>query len=393
MFTIFDLMRPGAGMDAMARQFGLTQDQAQRATEALLPAFMLGLQRSAGNPNAFANLMGAAAPSTSQPQAAGSQALGQLFGPPELTRQIAEQAAHWSGVSAQVMQQMMPIVAGAVIGGLSKFSEVMRDQAASPQAAAGNAAATPYAAWADMMRTMLGGSSAAAPTPQAEPAAPPGGSSPVDAWADMIRTMTGQAPVAPEPAPTPAPPPPAEARRREAAGGMVRRARHRPEGAGAVSRDAAEHLRPVLGRAPRPGLTGGRGAAVSWAMPASRCPLPSDLASDAAGVPRREARLVHASRASARPRLRPSNRQDLRGVLVQGLEQRAFDVGAQEADVLQRPVVEVGEPHHLAPVAQRREHVLGAPDEGVAPPGPVLSPVTRCRNILTSIAISSKVVR
>ena len=116
MFTIFDLMRPGAGMDAMARQFGLTQDQAQRATEALLPAFMLGLQRSAGNPNAFANLMGAAAPSTSQPQAAGSQALGQLFGPPDLTRQIAEQAAHWSGVSAQVMQQMMPIVAGAGAG-------------------------------------------------------------------------------------------------------------------------------------------------------------------------------------------------------------------------------------------------------------------------------------
>ena len=50
---------------------------------------------------------------------------------------------------------------------------------------------------------------------------------------------------------------------------------------------------------------------------------------------------------------------------MQGLEQRAFDVGAQEADVLQRPVVEVGEPHHLTPVAQRREHVLGAPDEGV----------------------------
>jgi hypothetical protein len=200
-FTIFDLMRPGAGMDAMARQFGLTQDQAQRATEALLPAFMLGLQRSAGNPNAFADLMGAMTPGASQPQAAGSQALGQLFGPPELTRQIAEQAAHWSGVSAQVMQQMMPIVAGAVIGGLSKFSEVMRDQAASPPS-------TPYAAWADMMRTMLGGSGAAAPTPQAEPAAPPGGPSPVDAWADMIRTMTGQAPVAPEPAPAAAPPQP-----------------------------------------------------------------------------------------------------------------------------------------------------------------------------------------
>ena len=48
---------------------------------------------------------------------------------------------------------------------------------------------------------------------------------------------------------------------------------------------------------------------------------------------------------------------------MQGLEQRAFDVGAQEADVLEGAVVEVGEPHHLAPVAQRRKHVLGAPDE------------------------------
>ena len=78
---------------------------------------------------------------------------------------------------------------------------------------------------------------------------------------------------------------------------------------------------------------------------------------------------------------------------MQGLEQRAFDVGAQEADVLQRPVVQVGEPHHRAPIAQRREHVLCTPDEESARPGPVLSPATRCRNILTSIAISSKVVR
>ena len=75
---------------------------------------------------------------------------------------------------------MMPIVAGAVIGGLSKYGEVMRDQAARPQAAAGNAAATPYGAWAEMMRTMLGGGSAAVPTlrpsrrrPQLEPRSMP----------------------------------------------------------------------------------------------------------------------------------------------------------------------------------------------------------------------------
>ena len=204
MFTIFDLMRPGAGMDAMARQFGLTQDQAQRATEALLPAFMLGLQRSAGNPNAFANLMGATAPW--HVAAAGGREPGAR---PALRPARADAADRRAG---RALERRLGAGDAADDAdrrrrGDRRPVEVQRGHARpgrEPAGRAGNAAATPYAAWADMMRTMLGGSSAAAPTPQAEPAAPPGGSSPVDAWADMIRTMTGQAPVAPEPAPAPA---------------------------------------------------------------------------------------------------------------------------------------------------------------------------------------------
>ena len=49
-FNIFQMMQPGPGnapLDAVARQFGLSQDQVTRATAALLPAFFLGLQRSA----------------------------------------------------------------------------------------------------------------------------------------------------------------------------------------------------------------------------------------------------------------------------------------------------------------------------------------------------------
>jgi hypothetical protein len=174
--NIFDLMgaaQGGTGLDAMARQFGLTQDQAQRAFTALMPAFALGLQRNASTPDAFANLMGMAGfgqPTEPKAQEKAKEALGQLFGPPELTRQIAEQAAHWSGVSAQVLQQMMPIFAAALVASLSKFSEVMRAQAGSaPAASPSPAAAQPYAAWAEMMRALMGGG--ASPAPQPSPAA------------------------------------------------------------------------------------------------------------------------------------------------------------------------------------------------------------------------------
>ena len=119
MLNFFDLLgaaQGGTGLDALARQFGLSQDQAQRAFAALMPAFALGLQRNAATPNAFSNLMqmmGSGMPAEAQAQ--GKEALGQLFGPPELTRQVAEQASHWSGVSAQVLQQMMPIFAAALV--------------------------------------------------------------------------------------------------------------------------------------------------------------------------------------------------------------------------------------------------------------------------------------
>jgi hypothetical protein len=135
-----------------------------------------------------------------QAQSQGNEALGRLFGPPELTRQIAEQAAHWSGVSAQVLQQMMPILAAAVVGSLSNFSEAMRAHAAAgAPAPASGAAAAPYAAWAEMMRSFFNAGSPAPP-----PAQPPAaGNDPTNPWADMLRTMSGQAGREPEPEPPP----------------------------------------------------------------------------------------------------------------------------------------------------------------------------------------------
>ena len=90
-FNVFDLMRQaqgGAAFDTMARQFGLNPDQTQRAMAALLPPLLVGLQRQAADPNAFAQLFGlagsrqAAPPQPFSPQAYayGNNLVGQMFG-------------------------------------------------------------------------------------------------------------------------------------------------------------------------------------------------------------------------------------------------------------------------------------------------------------------------
>jgi hypothetical protein len=204
MLNIFDFMgAPPGGLDAMARQFGLSQAQAQRAMEALMPAFALGFQRAAADPQAFTNLMNmfaAGQPTSSnegapqgQAQLQGDAALGQLFGSPELTRRVAEQAAHWSGIGAQVLQQMMPIFAAALVSALSKYSEIMRAEAARTSR---DSTAKAYALGAETSKT-----GAETPTP----------ADPFAAWSEIMRTMAAACAARPAEAEEPAPEPPPDA--------------------------------------------------------------------------------------------------------------------------------------------------------------------------------------
>ncbi|WP_163454629.1 DUF937 domain-containing protein, partial [Escherichia coli] len=50
----------------------------------------------------------------------GNDVLGQLFGSKDLSRAVAAQAAQASGVGQQVLQQMLPVLASMVMGGLFK---------------------------------------------------------------------------------------------------------------------------------------------------------------------------------------------------------------------------------------------------------------------------------
>ncbi len=125
----------GQNIDALSRQFNLSQQQTVAALEALMPAFSQGLQRNAADPMGFGAFVQAL--STGQnvnyfdnPQAAfnpsgiadGNYILGQLFGSKDLSRAVADHAANAAGVGADTLKQMLPVVASMMMGGLYKKS-------------------------------------------------------------------------------------------------------------------------------------------------------------------------------------------------------------------------------------------------------------------------------
>ncbi len=134
MLPLWDmLLRAGGGPDAFARQFNLSQTQAQEALSALLPAFSEAFRRFTAGPCGMGAFMSALASNqhakyfedaarafTPQGIADGNTVLGQIFGSKELSRAIAEQAARASGLGAQVMSQMLPVIAAMLMGGFAK---------------------------------------------------------------------------------------------------------------------------------------------------------------------------------------------------------------------------------------------------------------------------------
>lgn len=132
MVDLLEIVRQAQGaamVDGFARMFGLPQDQVRRALEALMPAFAMGLERNAAaNPAGFAEFLRTGHPMlaffdptkafTPQAQAEGAALVGPLFGSAQVGQEVVRQAAAMSGVSGQVLRQMLPILAGIVVAGI-----------------------------------------------------------------------------------------------------------------------------------------------------------------------------------------------------------------------------------------------------------------------------------
>lgn len=136
MLPLFDLMmqaQNGKALEAFSAQFGLAQEQMAKAFAALTPAFSTGLKRSAANPYDFSAMMTSlmsgnytkyfedvSAAFSPQGIADGNHFLASIFGPADVQKAIAEQAAKVTGVQQDMLRAMMPAMASAMAGGLIK---------------------------------------------------------------------------------------------------------------------------------------------------------------------------------------------------------------------------------------------------------------------------------
>lgn len=136
MLPLLDMMmraQNGEAMNAMARRFGLGQDQVSNVMAALMPAFGHGLQRTTSDPYGMGAFMAGLAAGRYMQYfeeagrafrpagiADGQAILDFVLGPPDLARAIAAQASKTSGVAHSTIGDMMAPMAAMLMGGLEK---------------------------------------------------------------------------------------------------------------------------------------------------------------------------------------------------------------------------------------------------------------------------------
>lgn len=134
--NMMDMIMQAAGGQApqqIGQQFGLNQQQSQSAISALLPAISSAMKQNTNNPQGLAGLLGALQNGShdqyldnpaqlGQPQATteGNAILGHLFGSKDVSRAVAGRAAEKSGVGADILKKMLPMVAMMAMGSLGK---------------------------------------------------------------------------------------------------------------------------------------------------------------------------------------------------------------------------------------------------------------------------------
>ena len=136
LYEILNNAQDGEGMTALGREFGLTQTQTEAAVTALLPAISTGLKQSTATVDGLGNLFGVMGQQQNlqdiydDPEmafgpegvAAGNDALSAIFGSPDVSRAVIDQAQNFSGVSSNILRKMLPVLAGVLLSGLMRSS-------------------------------------------------------------------------------------------------------------------------------------------------------------------------------------------------------------------------------------------------------------------------------
>jgi len=125
----------GGATELLAQRFGISPEQAASAVSALAPALASGIQRNASSEGGLQSLLGALLGGQHQQYvdqaealgradtvADGNAILGHVLGSKDVSRQVASQAAAQTGLGADVLKQMLPVVAAMAMGVLSRHA-------------------------------------------------------------------------------------------------------------------------------------------------------------------------------------------------------------------------------------------------------------------------------
>ncbi len=130
--NLTDLIAQTGGSDAieaMGRRFNLDETQTRAAIDQLSPAVMAGVRREAASPDQLPNLIRALSSGNHQRYLDGDEQgivddgnaiLGHLFGSKDVSRGVAAHAADTTGIGADTLKQMLPMIAAMVMGALGK---------------------------------------------------------------------------------------------------------------------------------------------------------------------------------------------------------------------------------------------------------------------------------
>jgi hypothetical protein len=144
--NLTDILAQAGGLQSLARDLGVSEDQAAAGADALLPAILGGMKKQAqAQPAGLEGLGGllgqlgggglldqVLSPQRTDP-GPGNEVLGQIFGSKDVSRTVADSAASTTGIDAGVLRKMLPLLAMLVTGFMAKQAGAAR----SPQAGGG----------------------------------------------------------------------------------------------------------------------------------------------------------------------------------------------------------------------------------------------------------------
>ena len=131
--NLTDILAQAGGLQSVARDLGLSEDQAAAGADALLPAILGGMKKQAqaqpsgleglggllgqlGGGGLLEQVLGAQPTDPRQ----GNEVLGQIFGSKDVSRAVADNAASQSGLDSSVLRKMLPLLAMLVTGYMAK---------------------------------------------------------------------------------------------------------------------------------------------------------------------------------------------------------------------------------------------------------------------------------